>query len=103
MGHGILRIHFGVRQSTLIRAAFVHYRIQGKRRLNHHFGSMGCKCIFALIATSAHSQYSYVPGDQAGLITLYGGPAGFVKRLDYLHDTNITYIGNEVHPNLSVF
>lgn len=41
-------------------------------------------------------RYSYVPGDQAGLIALYGGPAGFVKRLDYLHDQNITYIGNEV-------
>ncbi|KAF2867809.1 glycosyl hydrolase family 92-domain-containing protein [Massariosphaeria phaeospora] len=37
----------------------------------------------------------YVPGDQAGLISLYGGPNGFVKRLDYLHDQNITYIGNE--------
>lgn len=24
-----------------------------------------------------------------------GGVASFVKRLDYLHDTNITYIGNE--------
>jgi putative alpha-1,2-mannosidase len=39
---------------------------------------------------------SYVPGDQAALIQLYGGPDGFVKRLDYLHDQNITYIGNEV-------
>lgn len=38
----------------------------------------------------------YVPGDQAGLISLYGGPDGFVKRLNYLHDKNITYIGNEV-------
>ncbi|KAF1952718.1 family 92 glycoside hydrolase [Byssothecium circinans] len=37
----------------------------------------------------------YVPGDQAGLISLYGGPEAFVKRLDYLHDQNITYIGNE--------
>ncbi|PSN70516.1 hypothetical protein BS50DRAFT_599078 [Corynespora cassiicola Philippines] len=37
----------------------------------------------------------YVPGDQAGLITLYGGPESFVNRLNYLHDTNITYIGNE--------
>jgi hypothetical protein len=40
--------------------------------------------------------YSYVPGDQAGLIATYGGPEAFVKRLDYLHDQNITYIGNEV-------
>jgi putative alpha-1,2-mannosidase len=38
----------------------------------------------------------YVPGDQARLISLYGGPANFVKRLNYLHDQNITYIGNEV-------
>ncbi|KAJ3561336.1 hypothetical protein NPX13_g8988 [Xylaria arbuscula] len=37
----------------------------------------------------------YVPHDQASLVTLYGGPSNFVKRLDYLHDTNITYIGNE--------
>ncbi|KAK3987562.1 glycosyl hydrolase family 92-domain-containing protein [Cladorrhinum sp. PSN332] len=29
------------------------------------------------------------------LITLYGGPQPFVDRLDYLHDQNITYIGNE--------
>jgi putative alpha-1,2-mannosidase len=42
------------------------------------------------------NRYSYVPGDQAGLIALYGGPTGFVKRLDYLHNQNITYIGNEV-------
>ncbi|KAF2106435.1 glycosyl hydrolase family 92-domain-containing protein [Lophiotrema nucula] len=37
----------------------------------------------------------YVPGDQAGLISTYGGPSAFVKRLNYLHDQNITYIGNE--------
>lgn len=29
------------------------------------------------------------------LITLLGGPKNFVTRLDYLHDQNITYIGNE--------
>ena len=29
------------------------------------------------------------------LITLLGGPTNFVNRLDYLHDQNITYIGNE--------
>lgn len=28
-------------------------------------------------------------------MTLYGGPAAFVRRLNYLHDNNITYIGNE--------
>lgn len=44
---------------------------------------------------------SFVPGDQAALIQLYGGPDGFVKRLDFLHDQNITYIGNEVHSGLS--
>lgn len=37
----------------------------------------------------------FVPHDQATLITTLGGPASFVKRLDYLHDHNITYIGNE--------
>jgi putative alpha-1,2-mannosidase len=41
-------------------------------------------------------EYSfYVPHDMARLITTLGGPAAFVRRLDYLHDTNITYIGNE--------
>ncbi|KAI1822219.1 family 92 glycosyl hydrolase [Xylaria intraflava] len=37
----------------------------------------------------------FVPHDQASLVTIYGGPKNFVKRLDYLHDQNITYIGNE--------
>ncbi|KAK3352403.1 glycoside hydrolase family 92 protein [Lasiosphaeria hispida] len=37
----------------------------------------------------------FVPHDQATLMTLYGGPDAFVRRLDYLHDQNITYIGNE--------
>ncbi|KAK4251387.1 glycoside hydrolase [Corynascus novoguineensis] len=37
----------------------------------------------------------YVPHDQATLIDLYGGPAAFVSRLDYVHDSGITYIGNE--------
>ncbi|KAI0399948.1 family 92 glycosyl hydrolase [Xylaria palmicola] len=37
----------------------------------------------------------YVPHDQGSLVTLYGGPKNFVKRLDYLHDQKITYIGNE--------
>src|ERR1700722_6669781 len=31
----------------------------------------------------------------AALIPLLGGASSFVKRLDYLHDKNITYIGNE--------
>jgi putative alpha-1,2-mannosidase len=38
---------------------------------------------------------SFVPHDMAKLITLLGGPSQFVRRLDYLHDQNITYIGNE--------
>ncbi|KAJ5689886.1 secreted glycosidase [Penicillium macrosclerotiorum] len=37
----------------------------------------------------------FVPHDMAALITLLGGPASFVRRLDYLHDRKITYIGNE--------
>ncbi|KAK4146043.1 glycoside hydrolase [Dichotomopilus funicola] len=37
----------------------------------------------------------FVPHDQASLITLYGGPSSFISRLDYLHDSAITYIGNE--------
>lgn len=41
-------------------------------------------------------EYSfYVPHDQARLISTMGGPETFVRRLDYLHDRNITYIGNE--------
>ncbi|KAI1002057.1 putative secreted glycosidase [Podosphaera aphanis] len=41
-------------------------------------------------------EYSfYVPHDQATLVKMFGGPSIFVKRLDYLHDNNITYIGNE--------
>lgn len=31
----------------------------------------------------------------ATLVTLLGGRSAFVKRLDYLHDQKITYIGNE--------
>ena len=31
----------------------------------------------------------------AALIPLLGGPSNFVRRLDYLHDQKITYIGNE--------
>lgn len=41
-------------------------------------------------------EYSFfVPHDQSSLIAKFGGPANFVKRLDYLHNNNITYIGNE--------
>lgn len=37
----------------------------------------------------------FVPHDQAKLIATFGGPHAFVRRLDYLHDQGITYIGNE--------
>ncbi|KJZ70872.1 hypothetical protein HIM_09737 [Hirsutella minnesotensis 3608] len=37
----------------------------------------------------------FAPHAHAELIKLYGGPAEFVRRLDYLHDSGITYIGNE--------
>ncbi|KAI0128021.1 glycosyl hydrolase family 92-domain-containing protein [Xylariales sp. AK1849] len=37
----------------------------------------------------------FVPHNQADLITLYGGPDQFVRRLDFLHDMNITNISNE--------
>ncbi|KAK3678073.1 hypothetical protein LTR78_002168 [Recurvomyces mirabilis] len=41
-------------------------------------------------------EYSFfVPHDQARLISTFGGPKAFVRRLDYLHDQKITYIGNE--------
>ena len=41
-------------------------------------------------------RYSYfVPHDQTKLISIFGGPEAFVRRLDYLHDKQITYIGNE--------
>lgn len=41
-------------------------------------------------------EYSfYVPHDMAQLVATLGGPKTVVKRLDYLHDKNITYIGNE--------
>ncbi|UJO18846.1 uncharacterized protein CLAFUR5_07587 [Fulvia fulva] len=37
----------------------------------------------------------YVPQDQATLISLLGGPADFVRRLDYLHESGLLDIGNE--------
>lgn len=41
-------------------------------------------------------EYSFfVPHDQAGLIAIMGGPQQFVNRLNYMHDNNITYIGDE--------
>ena len=38
---------------------------------------------------------SFVPHDMASLIAHLGGPADFTRRLDYLHDSGLTYIGNE--------
>lgn len=35
----------------------------------------------------------FVPHDMGTLITDLGGPSMFVKRLDFMHDQNITYIG----------
>lgn len=37
----------------------------------------------------------FVPHDQAALISAYGGAQSYVNRLNYLHDNQITYIGNE--------
>ncbi|POR35422.1 Glycosyl hydrolase 92 [Tolypocladium paradoxum] len=37
----------------------------------------------------------FVPHNHAELISLYGGPDAFVRRLNYMHDNGITYIGNE--------
>ncbi|OQE31122.1 hypothetical protein PENFLA_c002G09933 [Penicillium flavigenum] len=37
----------------------------------------------------------FVPHDMQTLIALLGGPTNFITRLDYLHEQNITYIGNE--------
>ncbi|KAK2027505.1 family 92 glycosyl hydrolase [Colletotrichum zoysiae] len=37
----------------------------------------------------------FVPHDQGTLIDTYGGPDAFVRRLNFLHEQNITYIGNE--------
>ncbi|PNP45309.1 hypothetical protein TGAMA5MH_03033 [Trichoderma gamsii] len=37
----------------------------------------------------------FVPHDQASLLNLYGGSDNFVSRLSYMHDQEITYIGNE--------
>jgi len=37
----------------------------------------------------------YVPHDQAGLMSFYGGPAEFISRLDYLHDKSVGDISNE--------
>lgn len=37
----------------------------------------------------------FAPGDMASLITTLGGPQAFVKRLDYLHESGLLYVGDE--------
>lgn len=37
----------------------------------------------------------YVPGDTAQLIESLGGPASFIKRLDFFHESGILYMGDE--------
>jgi putative alpha-1,2-mannosidase len=65
--------------------------------IDHH---PGVQC--SLTADAAETfessiwEYSFfVPHDQARLIRNLGGPQAFVRRLNYLHDHRITYIGNE--------
>lgn len=38
----------------------------------------------------------FVPQDQAKLVSTLGGPEDFVKRLDYLHESGLLDISNEV-------
>lgn len=54
------------------------------------------RATWTVFCTQILTNGSFVPGDQAALIQIYGGPEEFVRRLDFLHDQNITYIGNEV-------
>lgn len=37
----------------------------------------------------------FVPGDMASLVTTLGGSDTFVRRLDYLHESGLLYIGDE--------
>ncbi|EER44385.1 glycosyl hydrolase [Histoplasma capsulatum H143] len=37
----------------------------------------------------------YVPQDMAALVNTLGGPDAFTKRLDYLHESGLLYVGNE--------
>ena len=37
----------------------------------------------------------FVPGDMASLIVALGGPDEFVRRLNYLHESGLLYIGDE--------
>lgn len=44
---------------------------------------------------SCWSYSFYAPQDMASLIVYMGGPATFVRRLDYMHENNLLDIGNE--------
>lgn len=37
----------------------------------------------------------FAPGDMGDLVLTLGGPSTFVKRLDYLHESGLLYIGDE--------
>ena len=37
----------------------------------------------------------YVPGDTAALVETLGGKESFVKRLDFLHESGMLYMGDE--------
>ncbi len=37
----------------------------------------------------------FVPQDMASLVTTLGGPASFIKRLQFLHSSGLLYIGDE--------
>lgn len=41
------------------------------------------------------TRLSFVPHDLSGLINLLGGPEEFINRLDFLHTSGLTNIGNE--------
>lgn len=60
--------------------------------------SYGCSLTNNALETYESSVWEYgffVPHNQADLMTLYGGPDPFTRRLDFLHDNNITAIWNE--------
>lgn len=75
------------------------YRTMLLKLLSQASGSTNCMSFgkvlyyYSVLYTDEHC--SFVPHDMATLITMLGGPSTFVKRLDYMHDKQITYIGNE--------
>ena len=60
------------------------------------FGSTSCKLPHAVTRLAPDSCDSFVPHDMATLIKLLGGPDAFVSRLDYVHESGLTDIANEV-------